>query len=199
MSDGAVAIQADPPHLYGAFRASRGAVPFANTRVRLNQGAASTEHVKAGVRANRSTKAASRATSLPHNRSPSVRNLHPLSPSARQLGRRSLQGRYTTLCVGKQSETTISETTASETTTPETTTPETTVGGAAGYHCAISISENAGHTNQAERHRNPLCHESGLLFHYGRCRATCGLFRQRRRNVPAARYLAGGGAATVMP
>ena len=82
LPDGAVAVQAHPPHLYGAFLTSGDAVRFAGTCVWLNQGAASAEHVKAGMRANRSAKAASRATGLPHNRNPLVKNLHPSSPTA---------------------------------------------------------------------------------------------------------------------
>ena len=59
---------------------------FASTRVWLNQGAASTEHFKAGVRANRSTKAASRATCLPYNRNPFVEDPHPSSPPPENSG-----------------------------------------------------------------------------------------------------------------
>ena len=95
LPDGSVAIQTHPPHLYGAFVTSGNAVTFARTCVWLNQGAASAEHFKAGVRTNRSTKAASRATCLPYNRNPFVKAPHPSSPTARKLGRNSTQSGIT--------------------------------------------------------------------------------------------------------
>jgi hypothetical protein len=75
---------------------------FAGTRVRLNQGAASADHAKAGVRASRTTKAASRATGLRHNRNPLVRNLHPLFPNRATNRENPLQDRYNILCIHRQ-------------------------------------------------------------------------------------------------
>jgi hypothetical protein len=102
LPDGSVAIQTHPPHSYGAFVTSGNAVTFARTCVWLNQGAASAEHFKAGVRANRSTKAASRAMCLPYNRNPLVEDPHPSSPTARKLGRHCIQSGYNTLRDGRQ-------------------------------------------------------------------------------------------------
>ena len=74
---------------------------FASTCVWLNQGAASTEHVKAGVRAYRFAKAASRATGPPYNRNPFVEDPHPSSPRPKTR-RNCTHNRYNTLPVGRQ-------------------------------------------------------------------------------------------------
>ena len=95
LSDGSVAIQTHPAHSYGAYVTNRNAVIFARTCVWLNQGAASAEHLKAGVRTNRSTKAASRVMCLPYNRNPFVEDPHPSFPAARKLGRNCTQTGYT--------------------------------------------------------------------------------------------------------
>ena len=76
---------------------------FASTRVWLNQGAASTEHVKAGVRANRSAEAATRATGLAYNRNPFVEDPHPSPPHRPTTPERNYtQSGYNTLRDGRQ-------------------------------------------------------------------------------------------------
>ena len=75
---------------------------FASARVCLNQGTASTEHFKAGVRANRTTHAASRAMCLSYNRYPFVEDPHPSPPTTRKLGRNFTQSGYNTLRDGRQ-------------------------------------------------------------------------------------------------